>query len=204
MGEQTWMTENLDVDEFRNGDEIFEAKSTEDWVDAIKTRIPAWSYYDGNSHNGKIYGKLYNWYAVKDPRGLAPEGWKIPSSEDLRILIDGFKNNKEASEKLKYAKYWSYNDRDNRSGNGDNESGFSALPGGYRTGIQYVSDSRFGTRTVVSTGGFSSINDVGRWWTLDTTSSYDCGTVTIYWDNTIHFNWLGDETGGNSVRCIKE
>jgi uncharacterized protein (TIGR02145 family) len=83
IGKQEWMAENLNVDKFRNGDQIPEAKSDKAWKEAGEKGQPAWCYYDNKSINGKKYGKLYNWYAVNDPRGLAPDGWLIPDETDL-------------------------------------------------------------------------------------------------------------------------
>src|SRR3989338_8108735 len=80
IGGQTWMAENLNVESFRNGDPIPEVKSAEEWEKVGKRKKPAWCYYDYTSANGTKYGKLYNWYAVNDPRGLAPDGWHIPDS----------------------------------------------------------------------------------------------------------------------------
>lgn len=73
IGEQIWMTANLDVSHFRNGDSIKEAKSIEDWINAGQNFEPAWCYFNNDPKNSK-YGKLYNLYAVSDPRGIAPNG----------------------------------------------------------------------------------------------------------------------------------
>ena len=81
---KVWMTQNLDVDHYRNGDKIPEIK------DADKFRAAttgAWCYYDNNPENGTICGKLYNWYAVNDPRGLAPEGWHIATGLEWTRVI---------------------------------------------------------------------------------------------------------------------
>src|SRR5690554_8081696 len=75
IGEQEWMAENLNVSKFRNGDLIPQAKNDADWESATKNKTPMWSYYEYNAENSKKYGKLYNWYAVADPRGLSPEGY---------------------------------------------------------------------------------------------------------------------------------
>jgi len=88
IGDNIWMTENLNVIHFRNGDEIFQATTMEEWVDAGKQRKAAWCYYDFNTENESVHGKLYNLYAVNDSRGLAPEGWMIPTVEDFSNLID--------------------------------------------------------------------------------------------------------------------
>jgi uncharacterized protein (TIGR02145 family) len=82
IGNQTWMNENLNVEFFRNGQPINEAKTQEDWKIAGENQRPAWCYYNNEELNGTSHGKLYNWYAVNDPRGLAPEGWKIPTNDD--------------------------------------------------------------------------------------------------------------------------
>jgi uncharacterized protein (TIGR02145 family) len=87
IGRQIWMNQNLNVDRFRNGDPIPEAKSALDWELAGKQSKPAWCYYNNNPKNGASYGKLYNWHAVNDPRGLAPDGFHIPSFEEANELL---------------------------------------------------------------------------------------------------------------------
>jgi uncharacterized protein (TIGR02145 family) len=91
IGEQIWMTSNLNIDKFQNGDLIYEAKTKEQWIRASKEKKPAWCYYPNNVQNGVNYGKLYNWYAVNDPRGLAPIGWHIPSRSEWVELINHLK-----------------------------------------------------------------------------------------------------------------
>lgn len=73
IGDQIWMTQNLDVDKFRNGDPIPEVTKAEECNKTDDEGKPAWCYYNNDPANGKKYGKLYNWHAVNDPRGLAPE-----------------------------------------------------------------------------------------------------------------------------------
>jgi uncharacterized protein (TIGR02145 family) len=121
------MTENLNVDKFRNGDPIPEAKIDEEWEEADENGEPAWCYYDNDSTNGVKYGKLYNWYAVTDPRGLAPEGWNVPIDEEWTTLIDFLGGEDVAGTKMKSTSGWA------ESGNGTKESGFSGLPGGNRS-----------------------------------------------------------------------
>lgn len=86
IGDQVWMTENLNVSKFRNGDLIPEAKTNGEWMKSGDERKPAWCYYDNDPASSKKFGKLYNWYAVTDKRGLAPKGWHVPNIEELRIL----------------------------------------------------------------------------------------------------------------------
>lgn len=87
IGDQVWMAENLNVSTFRNGDSIPHAETNEEWENAGKEGKPAWCYYENNSNNGDKYGKLYNWFAVIDRRGLAPKGWHIAIKTDWEILI---------------------------------------------------------------------------------------------------------------------
>lgn len=86
IGNQIWMQENLDVDRFRNGDIILGVFSREDWNNAHKEYKPVWCYYEYKTTNGLKYGKLYNYWAIKDKRGLAPEGWYIPTEQDWQEL----------------------------------------------------------------------------------------------------------------------
>lgn len=137
IGEQEWMAENLNVKHFRNGDLIPEARSAEDWQKANENKLPTWCYYNNDPINGEKYGKLYNFYAVIDPRGLAPIGWEVPNSAEWNKLVDqfggqdfatnriGFKST--TANKMKSTTGW------NENGNGSNESQFSGLPGGLRS-----------------------------------------------------------------------
>ena len=123
IGKQEWMVENLNDNHFRNGNPILEAKSEEEWIKAGKEQSPAWCYYDNEPENGEKYGKLYNWYAVNDPRGLAPEGWHIPSDDEWSQLIDFCGEKSIADSLMESNSEW---------GNNNNENSFKALPGGHR------------------------------------------------------------------------
>ena len=82
IGRQVWMLRNLNVSNFRNGDVIAEARTNEEWIAAGKEGKPAWCYYENKMENNVIYGKLYNWYAINDFRGIAPEGWHVPTDNE--------------------------------------------------------------------------------------------------------------------------
>jgi hypothetical protein len=103
IGTQTWMTENLNIDKFRNGEAIPQAKNKEEWERAKINKLPIWAYYDYNPANAK-YGKLYNWYAVNDPRGFAPTGWHVPNNLEWQTLTD-YLNKFEAGKKIKKHKW---------------------------------------------------------------------------------------------------
>jgi uncharacterized protein (TIGR02145 family) len=142
IGKQIWMGENLNVDKFRNGDPIPEAKSVEEWIKAWKNDQPAWCYYDFNPANGKKYGKLYNFHAVTDPRDLAPEGWYIPWEREWNELTEFYGGPEAAANKIKSTSGWDNN------GNNNKERGFAGLPGG-------ILDSN---------GTFEEIGVYGYWW----------------------------------------
>jgi hypothetical protein len=84
---QLLIAENLSVDTFRNGDPIPEAKTDEEWVKAGENEQPAWCWSTDDPEKRKEYGKLYNWFSVNDPRGLAPQGCRIPTDKELGGLI---------------------------------------------------------------------------------------------------------------------
>lgn len=83
IGTQKWQRRNLDVSIYRNGDIIPYVKDQTTWNNLT---TGAWCWYNNDPELGKIYGKLYNWYAVNDARGLAPEGWRIPTNTDVFSL----------------------------------------------------------------------------------------------------------------------
>ena len=117
IGTQQWMRENLDVMTYRNGDVIPYVSNQGTW-DALTTG--AWCYYSDNTANGPIYGKLYNWYAVTDLRGLAPTGWHIPTDAEWTTL----------SAKL--------------GGKSADDGGFKGLLGGRRTAGSYINNGSYG------------------------------------------------------------
>ncbi|MBW6458636.1 MAG: fibrobacter succinogenes major paralogous domain-containing protein [FCB group bacterium] len=87
VGTQTWMTKNLDVTHFQNGDPIPVCKDFAEWERLGEAGLPACAAYDFDRRNRKKFGLLYNWYAVSDPRGLAPEGFRVPMVEDFLELL---------------------------------------------------------------------------------------------------------------------
>ena len=95
---------NLNVDKFRNGDPIPQAKTNAEWLAAGENKQPAWCYYDNDPANGEKYGKLYNWYAVNDSRGLAPEGYHIPTYAEWTTFMNLLGN--DAGNKMKSTSGW--------------------------------------------------------------------------------------------------
>lgn len=105
IGSNYWSTKNLNVAIFNNGDLIPEAKTVEEWRKAGRNKQPAWCYFDNNPENGEKHGKLYNWYAVNDPRGIAPDGWHVPSYNEWQTINSEFGN--DAALTLKSNTGWS-------------------------------------------------------------------------------------------------
>ena len=183
IGKQIWMAKNLDVAQFRNGDPIPEAKTEEEWTEAGLNQTPAWCEYNNDSKNGKNYGKLYNWFAVNDPRGLAPEGWEIPTDKDWNRLVAILGKEHEAGSRMKSNNGWT------KMGNGTGQSGFSALPGGYR--------NLFGEFYLIGQSGYwwsSSENETDHAWARALNSEDDC---------VLRHHGL-DKERGFSVRCFRD
>lgn len=124
---QTWMTKNLDVATYRNGDAIPKVTNAAEWA-ALTTG--AYCYYNNDSATyAAVYGKMYNWYAVNDSRGLAPEGWHIPSDFEWTTLGNCLGGNSVAGNQLKETgtTHWLPPNT-----GATNLTNFTGLPGGYR------------------------------------------------------------------------
>ena len=186
IGTQTWTSKNLDVTKYRNGDAIPQVQDKNAWA---KLKTGAWCYYENKAENGAKYGKLYNWYAVNDPRGLAPKGYHIPSDEEWEILnvylgggSENFGGESEAGTKMKSTSGWK------NEGNGSNSNGFAGLPGGFR-------DTK---------GYFGYFGALGNWW-----SSTE-GDTDLAWLRYLYYDKgnVTREPRGNqfglSVRCLRD
>ena len=197
IGEHSWMIKNLDVITFKNGDTIPESKTKEEWVAYGTARKAAWCYYNNDIREGAQMGKLYNWYAVNDPRGLAPLGWHVPSDNEWDILADFLGGTDNAGDKMKITNEWEgYEEEDDdgkptgefRSDAATNESGFSAYPSGVNT-----------YRGLCATGNFR-----GCWWS----TTKDNDDFPIYRLIYATFSDLDRQSStdcrGASIRCLKD
>lgn len=186
IGNQIWTAKNLDVSTFRNGDEIPQVTSQSDYQMACRNSTPVWCYYNFDASYGKKYGKLYNIYAVRDSRGLAPEGWHIPKNEEWEKLINSFgKNTNDAGTIFKSNSGW----KDNR--NGINSSGFTGLPGGCVKWIHKDDSPRYKME--------SEAGSYGYWWASDS-YPYSLGYDFTYFNL---FTGAKESFAACSVRCVK-
>lgn len=177
IDKQEWMAENLDVSHFRNGDVIPEAESTEDWIKAGSEGKPAWCYYQRDSNSVTIYNKLYNWYAVNDSRGLAPEGWHVPSKPEWAMLTGYLAGDNTAGTSMKSATEW----------DGAKPGGLDCLPGGYRN----------------NSGSFEHAGKIGSWWSSTEADDTDAWSVSLGTGTPAVSTSFDYKRVGLSVRCIK-
>jgi uncharacterized protein (TIGR02145 family) len=181
IGNQIWATKNLDIDKFNNGDVIPEAKTNNEWNLANINKTPAWCNFDNDEKNGAKYGKLYNWYAVIDPRGIAPKGWHVPSKSEWLILLNNLGGGVIAGNKMKSSSGWDY------SGNGNNESNFLGLPGGFR----------------FDNGDFGNIGNLGNFWSTTTYLKSMVEVLNLDNGSPEATFFLPEKGFGMSIRCLK-
>ena len=190
IGTQEWMSINLNVGHFRNGDIIPEIKTKEEWYKAGEEGRPAWCYYDNDISNGEKYGKLYNWHAVSDARGLAPEGWHVPTDDEWGVLLDyltPIHGKKKQGKPLKSTSGW--NDYKGKIGNGTDDYGFLGLPGGSRASYD---------------DGFYYIGSSGYWWSSSQLNTVDAwGCVLNHYDDDVN-SYDRNKRNGWSVRCLRD
>ena len=195
IGEQCWFAENLRNENYENGDPIPATLSDNEWT---STDAGALSVYgedagcenlspDINACNPSEaldeYGRLYNFFAVVDARGLCPSGWHIPSDEEWTVMTDGLGGVFAAGGEMKTTYGW----RD--GGNGTNSSGFSGLPGGLRW------------NNYLSNGNFYNGGELGYWWSSTPGGEGGYGRDILYSQVDVHRNAY-DANLGFSVRCI--
>jgi uncharacterized protein (TIGR02145 family) len=184
IGTQQWMNKNLDVAFYQNGDPIPQVTDDATWATLT---TGAWCYYNNDSTLGNSFGKLYNWYAVNDPRGLAPQGWHIPSDAEWTSLATALGGEAVAGGKMKEA--GTLNWASPNTG-GNNNSGFTSLPGGFRQGG----------------GAFALFGLWSSWWS----TTPDVNNINMIWgrfifDSDVNLGrGLTDKSMGYGVRCVRD
>ncbi len=175
---QEWMAENLSVDHYWDGRPIPEAKTIKEWNYYNEHKIGCWCNYDNEACYGSMYGKLYNWWAIR--QNVAPRCWRLPSKADFDRLIE-YLGTTKAGKQLKATHSW------NNTTNGTNQSGWSAYAGGCRNILGY----------------FSFVGRQGFWWTNDARKDNNAGLyISINSEDIL--NYEVSEGFGFSVRCMRD
>jgi len=177
--DQIWMAENLNVDKFRDGTKIPEAKTNEDWIKAAQEGKPVWCYYKNDASNSAELGKLYNWFAVMSTHGLAPVGWHIPNELEWVKL---FKSIGECSV-FKIKSEFSWKNDDTKP---TNITGFSLLP---------IESRRIN-------GNFFGVG--ADLWSSSEISDIEAFSICIANNNDCKIGVKEFKGSGLTVRCIKD
>jgi len=149
IGDQCWFAENLQTESYRNGDPIPSGLNNSDWALTTEGAVAVYGEgSEGATANLAAFGRLYNWYAVSDPRGVCPNGWHVPTDADFSELVEFLGGSLVAALPMKSSP------SDEPAWDGTNASGFSGLAGGSRTiGGEFNAVDSFGYHwSVTSTG----------------------------------------------------
>ena len=186
IDDQEWMAENLRTTTYADGTPIPHVEDGNEW---LNLSTPAFSWYDNDEGHAEPYGALYNWFAVETGE-LCPEGWRVASDDDWSQLVDALGGPMEAGGKLKDTGTVEAGDGfwDDPNEGATNATGFSSVPGGYRS----------------ENAAFAQMGNLGRWWSADESAE------TMAWARLMHAYFEGVErlegrkTEGFAVRCLKE
>lgn len=178
---KSWMAGNLRTGHYRNGDPIPEEQDPQAWP---TLKQGAWCTYENREENDRNYGKLYNWHAVNDPRGLAPEGWHVASEAEWKALVDALGGEGKAGAALKAESGWN-----GANGGQATSGGFDALPSGARRDTD---------------GGFVLLGEFARFWTsTEVDTARAAGRAMEYYDGAVRGGAVKKENGF-AVRCVKD
>ena len=195
IGTQEWMQENLKTTKYKNGDLI--PNPTGDWSNLT---TGAWAYYNDSSQYNNIYGKLYNWYAVTDARGVCPIGWHVPTDSEWNVLVKQLDSQADTTItgiQSQIAGGFMKAVGDLQSGTGlwqspnqgaTNSSGFTGLPGGNRA----------------TNGNYDGIGIYGNWWSTSETNIYNAWFRTFGCSSAYLVRLSNLKQSGWSVRCLRD
>lgn len=188
IGDQVWMAENLRATKFNDGTDISMVTDPFEWSQSFGylyglPNVPAYCWYNNDMGTyAQTYGALYNWFAVETGK-LCPIGWHVPTRGEWQTLYDFLGYPFGGKLKETGITHWS-----EPNAGATNQSGFTALPGGFR----YVG------------GSFSRIGEKGYWWSATTWYSYQAWSRALEYDNISFAEGYADKEYGFSVRCIKD
>jgi uncharacterized protein (TIGR02145 family) len=184
IGTQVWMAENLKTTKYRNGDIIGTTSSATLNISGESTPKYQWAY-DGKENKVAIYGRLYTWYAITDSRNVCPTGWHVPSDAEWTTLTTYLGGVSVAGEKLKETRttHWQ-----SPNTGATNETGFTALPSGYRS----------------HNGTYAVVGYYGSWWSSSEYSTASAFLRVMGYDNGSVARSSDNRWSGFSVRCLKD
>jgi uncharacterized protein (TIGR02145 family) len=193
IGDQCWFADNLRSENYENGDAIPSNLSDSEWSSTTSGALAVYGEDAGcENYSPDIdacdpaqslneYGRLYNWYAVNDARGLCPSGWHVPTDGEWTVITDFLGGQSIAGGQMKTDYGW-YS-----GGNGTNSSGFSGLPGGFR----YLN------------GSFNSAGYFGNWWSSSPNGS-NAWNRYLYLSDELVYRYGSNPRSGFSVRCVRD
>jgi uncharacterized protein (TIGR02145 family) len=182
IGTQTWIVGNLKVTHYRNGDAVQYVADSSSWINLVSG---AYCDYGNFTRNGVDYGHLYNWYVIADTRNICPAGWHVPTDDEwsLLILYLGGENVAGGKMKEKGTAHWAITDT-----SVNNSSGFTALPGGFRTYLAQFD---------------ASIGHFGYWWS-STGDGFTSPIRVLGAGTNDVLRLLSAANYGCSIRCVKD
>ncbi len=179
IGNQEWMTENLKVDHFNDGIPIPMVNNNNEWKSIT---VPAYCFYEDNPTYNNQYGKLYNWYVVSTSHNICPSGWHVPNNDDWKMLLDYLGGDSIAGNLLKSTKYW------NENRNGDNSTGFNALPAGLHR----------------KNGLYQTKGEDAFFWSATQKSDAIAWCYLLYFNDNYLYKDGTSKNDGLSIRCVKD
>ena len=194
IGTQCWMQENLKVTKYPNGEAITSVTNNTAWHNLDDNNTDeAYCYYNNNIN--LEYGALYTYAAAiadnwtrdnANGQGICPDGWHLPTAAEWNTLSDYLGGSSVAGGKMKEAgiSHWY-----SPNAGATNESGFTALPGGYRS---------------YDNGTFGFAGHHGYWWSATEGSSYDAWYRRLYYNRATVYRYDDNKSYGFSVRCIRD
>jgi uncharacterized protein (TIGR02145 family) len=192
IGDQVWLKQNLKVTHYNDGSEILNITNDGEWIDIT---TGAYGNYNNASSNGETYGRLYNGFVVDDERGVCPEGFHIPTDDEWTMLItylapDGEEENDDdntiAGGMMKEVGLEHWNSPNEGA---TNESGFTALGGGIRSG---------------ETGDYFSRHYYGNFWSSTEEDETYWARMMMYNTSFVQRIFIYDNSWGLSIRCVKD
>lgn len=187
IGTQYWMAENLRTTKLSDGTVLTNMSDAAQWSENSVAKTPAYCYQDNDAENAAQFGAIYNYYAVATNR-LCPEGWHVPTKEEIEIMIDLLGGQNAAGDKLKSTSGWQgFNGKEDETYQGSNSSGFDGRPGGSRE----------------DDGTFYNFHKYGYWWSSTPLNDAQASGFYLYYSRPIVYQTTPQKRTGYSVRCIR-